>query len=254
MEPAAHQVSEKAAALRDLERSLWLDYKGEPSPARHEQLVQHYLPYVRSVAARYYSKRGGLEAEFGDYLQLAVTGLLESIPRYDPEKAIGFISYAQRRIEGAILNGLPKLSELHAQIDFQKRQAQERVYSLLGGEPEKSSGHNLLEMMVNLTVDLGIGFMLEGSGYYQAEEPADEYDGYASTLLKEHKEILRQYLETLPPKERHVLKYHYLFGFDFADIAEQLDVTKGRVSQLHRQALARLRDMSRQSDALDIVI
>jgi RNA polymerase sigma factor for flagellar operon FliA len=249
-----NQLAEKTAAIRDLERSLWLGYKAEPSSDRRERLVMHYLPYVRSVAARYYSRRGGLEADFGDYLQLAVTGLLESISRYDPEMAIGFISYAQRRIEGAILNGLPKLSELHAQIDFQKRQAKERVDSLLGGERGKSSEHGLLERMVSLTVDLGIGFMLEGFSFYQAEEPADEHDGYASFVLKEHKEILRQHLEALPPKERYVLRYHYLFGFGLEDIAKQMELTKGRVSQLHRQALARLRDMLNQDDVLDIAI
>lgn len=242
------------ASIRDIERELWQSFDADPSMSRQEKLVAHYLPYVRSVAAKYYAKRGGLEAEFCDYMQLAVVGLLESIKRYDSAASIGFISFAQHRIEGSILNGLPKLSEQHAQIDFQKRIARDRVGSILGGERGKASSDSLLDEMVKLTVGLGIGFMLDGSGLFQAAEASDEYDGYTSTLLKERKEMLQRQLEELPSKERYVLRYHYLFGFGFDEIAVQLDLTKGRVSQLHRKALQQIREMSRRSGVLDIAV
>lgn len=242
------------ASIRDVERELWQSFIADPSVSCQERLVAHYLPYVRGVAARYYAKRGGLEAEFCDYMQLAIVGLLESIKRYDFSASIGFISFAQHRIEGSILNGLPKLSEQHAQIDFQKRLARDRVSSILGSERGKASSDSLLNEMVNLTVGLGIGFMLEGSGLYQDAEASDEYDGYTSTLLKERKEMLQQQLEQLPSKERFVLRYHYLFGFSFDEIALQLDLTKGRVSQLHRKALQQLREMSKRAEVLDIAV
>lgn len=242
------------AGIRDAERELWHSYKADPSMVCQERLVAHYLPYVRSVAARFYAKRGGLEAEFCDYMQLAIVGLLESIRRYDPGTSNGFISFAQHRIEGSILNGLPKLSEQHAQIDFQKRLARDRVSSILGNDRGQSSPDSLLDEMVGLTVGLGIGFMLDGSGLYQDSEASDEHDGYNSTLLKERKEMLQQQLDQLPAKERYVLRYHYLFSFSFDEIALQLDLTKGRVSQLHRKALLQLREMSKRADVLDIAV
>lgn len=251
------QVLNGEANIRDAERELWQSFSSDPLASCQERLVAHYLPYVRSVAARYYAKRGGLEAEFCDYMQLAIVGLLESIKRYDSGASVGFISFAQHRIEGSILNGLPKLSEQHAQIDFQKRLARDRVNSILSSDRDKASPDTLLSEMVNLTVGLGIGFMLDGSGLYQASETSeasDEYDGYTSTLLKERKEMLQQQLEQLPAKERYVLRYHYLFGFRFSEIATQLDLTKGRVSQLHRKALLQLREMSKRADVLDIAI
>lgn len=251
------QVLGGEASIRDMERELWLSFNADPSMSCQEKLVAHYLPYVRSVAARYYAKRGGLEAEFCDYMQLAVVGLLESIKRYDSGASVGFISFAQHRIEGSILNGLPKLSEQHAQIDFHKRLARDRVSSILGSERVKSSSDSLLDEMVSLTVSLGIGFMLDGSGLYRASEASqasEECDGYTFTLLKERKEMLQQQLEQLPAKERYVLRYHYLFGFGFDEIAVQLDLTKGRVSQLHRKALQQLREMSKRADVLDIAV
>lgn len=251
----AERAPRGEACIKDVERALWLSFKADPSADCHERLVAHYLPYVRSVAARIYAKRGGLGAEFCDYQQLAIVGLLESIQRYDPAASIGFISYAQHRIEGSILNGLPKLSEQHAQINFQKRVARDRVSSLLcAADRGKTTVKSPLDEMVNLTVGLGIGFMLDGSGLYQDTETPNEYDGYTSTLLNERKEMLKQHLELLPVKERYVLRYHYLFGFCFDEIAEQLELTKGRVSQLHRQGLQRLREMSGQADILNIAV
>jgi RNA polymerase sigma factor FliA len=254
MDFAEKQTPLGEAGIKDVERDLWLSFKANPTSDAHERLVAHYLPYVRSVAARYFAKRGGLEAEFCDYQQLAIVGLLESIQRYDPCASIGFISYAQHRIEGSILNGLPKLSEQHAQLDFQKRVARDRVNSILGADRGKTPTKSLLDEMVDLTVGLGIGFMLDGSGLYQATETPNEYDGYTSTLLKESKVMLSQQLDLLPTKERYVLRYHYLFDFSFDQIATQLELTKGRVSQLHRQGLQRLREMSKQADVLNIAV
>lgn len=254
MDFAKKQTPHGVTDIKVVERDLWLSFKANPTSESHERLVAHYLPYVRSVAARFFAKRGGLEAEFCDYQQLAIVGLLESIQRYDPSASIGFISYAQHRIEGSILNGLPKISEQHAQIGFQKRVARDRVSSILGSDRAKTPSKSMLDEMVSLTVGLGIGFMLDGSGLYQATETPNEYDGYTSTLLKESKEMLKQQLESLPAKERYVLRYHYLFDFSFDQIAAQLELTKGRVSQLHRQGLQRLREMSKQADILNIAV
>jgi RNA polymerase sigma factor FliA len=38
-----------------------------------------------------------------------------------------------------------------------------------------------------------------------------------------------------------VLRQHYETGLSFAQIAELLGVTRGRISQLHRSAIERLR-------------
>ena len=45
----------------------------------------------------------------------------------------------------------------------------------------------------------------------------------------------------LPPRERVIVQYYYYHQTGFDQLADQLGVTKGRVSQLHKQALGRLR-------------
>jgi RNA polymerase sigma factor for flagellar operon FliA len=53
-------------------------------------------------------------------------------------------------------------------------------------------------------------------------------------------------LEHLTPREQAVVRMHYLQGMTYEDIAATLRITKGRVSQLHQQALERLRRLLSQ--------
>jgi len=48
-----------------------------------------------------------------------------------------------------------------------------------------------------------------------------------------------------PPQERRVLEEHYFEHRPFADIAAALRLTRGRVSQLHKRGIERLRDRLR---------
>jgi RNA polymerase sigma factor for flagellar operon FliA len=45
----------------------------------------------------------------------------------------------------------------------------------------------------------------------------------------------------LPEKEAMIVRQHYEYGLSFAQIARLLDVSRGRVSQLHRSGMERLR-------------
>jgi RNA polymerase sigma factor for flagellar operon FliA len=48
-------------------------------------------------------------------------------------------------------------------------------------------------------------------------------------------------VRALPDRERQVIVLHYLHGLTFEHIGAVLELTKGRISQLHREALLMLR-------------
>ena len=52
---------------------------------------------------------------------------------------------------------------------------------------------------------------------------------------------MRRELEVLPERERDILRYHYLEGISFDEIGILLGVSKGRISQIHKAAIALLR-------------
>jgi len=70
---------------------------------------------------------------------------------------------------------------------------------------------------------------------------------YASVELFHLRKKLINSVEKLPPREATVIRMHYFEHEEFQLIAEQLKVSKGRVSQLHSQALEKLKCMLRTS-------
>jgi RNA polymerase sigma factor FliA len=69
-----------------------------------------------------------------------------------------------------------------------------------------------------------------------------EANPYAGTELSQMRERVRTSVEQLPARERDILQRHYYEQREFQDIAAELGVTKGRVSQLHARALQRVRE------------
>jgi RNA polymerase sigma factor FliA len=242
------------AQTGDVQR-LWGEFHESRSRETRNLLFDHYLPLTRRIAKILYARRGGLEVEFVDYLQQAAQGLIEAIDRFDPTRGVPFESYAAVRIRGAVLNSLTAMSEKYAQISLRKRLYQERVESLT--EPTQQSGRRSRDSfreLADLTVGLAISYMLEGTGLVGVETSplAGGRDAYASLEQRQLADSLRRLVEALPPRERAVVRYHYYQGLSFTQVAEILGVTKGRVSQIHRQALQLIREANAVEGRLDL--
>ena len=65
---------------------------------------------------------------------------------------------------------------------------------------------------------------------------------------KQLKETLRSVLGKLPKKELMVIQLYYVEELNIYEIAEVLEVTTGRVSQIKKSAIAKLRDLIRKEE------
>src|SRR6202043_4235200 len=63
----------------------------------------------------------------------------------------------------------------------------------------------------------------------------------ASVESREVRKMLVQAVENLPPQERTVIKLYYFEGQTLKEIKATLGVSESRVSQIHAQAVIRLR-------------
>jgi RNA polymerase sigma factor for flagellar operon FliA len=94
--------------------------------------------------------------------------------------------------------------------------------------------------MVELTINLALGFLIEDSDVAtDLEDPDSPEELQALDQLKRN---IVAAIERLPPREKLIVQYHYFHHMAFEELAAQLGVSKGRVSQLHRRALERLRE------------
>lgn len=231
--PSAVEDDANAEAL------LWQAHAHSSNAALRERLILSYLPYARTVAAMLYRRHAQSEIAFDDYLQWASLGMIEALDRYDPRSAASFRTYALPRMRGAICDGLAQCSERQQQAGLQRNLVAERE-----GMASPRNGLRQEAGLLRRLSGLGIGLALEAAfadtGMLQGADRTVADPCYAAAEARQSSARLRRLLECLTPRERSVIRLHYLQEFSFDEVCKALGISKGRVSQLHERALARL--------------
>jgi RNA polymerase sigma factor for flagellar operon FliA len=226
------------ATASDLDR-LWARYALGRGIEERNALAGRYGEFARMMAAKAYGRRTAQEPEFDDYLQYAQIGLIESIERFDPAYGAKFETYAAIRINGAILNGLESASELHEQLAARRRLVAERTASLRA-DAAHAAGDDVFGRLADIAMGLAVGFMLEGSGMFQDAEPGLPDNTYSGVELRQMRRKLHGMIAQLPERQRHIVHAHYVQNQPFDAIAATLKLSRGRVSQLHKESLSML--------------
>lgn len=228
-------------------RALWRRFTESRELHLRGRLIERYLPLARSAAARHYRLRADDSVPFEDYLQYARIGLVEAIDDYDPGREASFETYSSYRIRGAVLNGLGRESEIAAQRNFWRTRLQEiedatppvAPTEVEVGAIEPDAGEALIAPSGNT---VALGFLLEHEGDDVADE-AVQANPHAAVEQVELLTLVGMALEKLPARERELIRRHYFEQCEFRVIAHELAVSPGRVSQLHAQALLRIRQL-----------
>jgi RNA polymerase sigma factor FliA len=225
----------------DDEAALWTALR-EGSAAAREQLFERNLSYARALARKEYRGRRGADIDPDDLFQLACTGLLEAMDRFDPSLGIPFRGFASRRIRGAMIDGIAKMNEVREQLSHRGRVKRERLRSLAAEKSANMGSAEAMEALVEMAVGLALGFMLEGTGlYHDEDEPSTPATAYDSLAWREMVDRLVAELTRLPERDRTIIRLHYMEDVNFDRIATLLNLSKGRISQLHKAALMLLR-------------
>lgn len=222
------------------------------------EIVQTSLPGVRFLANRIASRLPA-HVDVEDLIQVGVVGLLQSADRFDPERGVKFQTYANRRVEGAMLDYLRSLDWRPRSVRQRNRKLEEAfstVEQRLGEFP--SQEEVALEIGIS---DSELDQWIQdssSSGQWQAAsfpeqspeegsrdllaELADPADSPETTVEKvQMSRVMTEAVDHLPTKERLVVSMYYYEQLTMKEIGEALGVRQGRVSQLHSQAIERLR-------------
>lgn len=211
------------------EQALWQDWLAHRQADARLRLYEHYAPWMRTLAGHLAKSRQPL-AEWGDYLHFGAEGLLKAIDRFQPREGVRFQAYAEHYIHGAVFKGL----ECYRQ-DTRPKDS-ERVEHHL---PLPKNGDAALETLMSAAVDLAFGYFLE-TGVLDDQLPQQQ-DPYALHQHKQHVDYLALYVDKLPPREKTLVQLHYYDHLGFAEIAKIMGISRPRVTQLHGQAVARMR-------------
>lgn len=227
------------------EMALWRRLKAEGDGAAREALFNRHIRFAVNIARRHARDNPGGDIEIGDLRQLACAGLLEAVDRYDLAHGVPFRPFAAHRISGSIRDGIARMSEMREQISWRHRMRRERLRSIAGKQGRtRSSLSEAMADMAEIAMGLALGFLLEDGSLYLAEgeeSPSPTPSGYESAAWQELLAALQDALAKLGTRDQMILRRHYIEGIAFDALARLMGVSKGRVSQLHRSALAQLR-------------
>lgn len=231
------------------EERLWRRYAERGDDQARNALVAHFSPFAERIAGRLYAGRHVVELEHEDFRQFALLGLIEAVERFDPAGGARFKTFAGYRIRGAVLDGVERLCERQQQINARRRLKAERVASLAEGD---EAGSDPFAELAEIAIGLAIGFILEDTGLFAPPVEKTLADSaYRARETDDLRRFLRTAVDCLSPQEQNVIRSHYFQSHAFDEIAAGLGVSKGRVSQIHRQALRRLASLQSELRLLD---
>ncbi|KAF5085855.1 MULTISPECIES: FliA/WhiG family RNA polymerase sigma factor [Desulfovibrio] len=219
------------------------------SPAEQESVVRHYAPKIRFLALRLKAKLPR-SIELGELISSGTLGLMEALGKFRPQLGIRFETYAESRIKGAMLDELRRLDwfprslrqrvrvldEAMRKVEHEQgRQATEDELQKITGLDMRDVRQGLEALQNQLWISLdAIQDTISGEGP-EGGEP------FRSTALQELVERVAPLIDRLTPREKLVLSLYYTDELNMRETAEVMGITEGRVSQLHSQALSRLR-------------
>ncbi|GAA5026228.1 flagellar biosynthesis sigma factor [Massilia sp. JS1662] len=228
--------------------------------ADKNSLLTEHAPLVKRLAHQMKAKLPP-SVEVDDLVQAGMMGLLDAINRYEENHGAQFETYAVLRIRGAMLDELRSSDWMPRSTRANMRKVEQAMATLqqqLGRPPSESEVAKSLKLSLadyqDLLGDSG-GHQLvyyedfhdeEGSDGFLDRYAVDDDDPLKSLLDTDFRQTVIDAIDALPPREKMLMGLYYEEELNLKEIGAVMGVSESRVSQLHTQAVARLRTYLRE--------
>ncbi|MGC8767182.1 MAG: sigma-70 family RNA polymerase sigma factor [Brevinematia bacterium] len=237
------------------------------------KLILANLRFVISVAKSY----ANTGIPLADLISEGNIGLINAVDRFDYKRGLHFISYAVWWIKQAILKYISERSRL---VRFPMNRTNElikiekfiREYEAKNGKPptvetiakELGIKEDDVELLLDRKTQNYISF--EEKVFENNDSTYDELLNVESQVVKSPEKLImenalteevRNIIESLPDREREIIKFRYGFygkQYSLKEIGEMMGFTKERIRQIENQALKKIKTIieSRSSELLEV--
>ena len=221
------------------------------------QLINDHTNLVKKISWHLHARVNSI-IDIEDIIQIGMLGLISAAQNYIPQKNASFASYASIRVKGEILDFLRRSSNLDRTTITIKKNSEKAINNLrnkLGREPFEDE----------IACELGMSSQkyLEWSHAFEAsvvKSLEDSYDDYSNWFIThdlnpeeqinevELRANLKESLKTLEGKEALIIQLYFVEELNIYEIAEVMDVTTGRVSQIKTSAIKKIREQIRKDN------
>ena len=227
------------------------------TPKNINALIENNMGLVRKIAWHMHGRvKSAVEIE--DLIQIGMYGLVTAAQNYVVKEGVSFASYAGIRIRGEIVDHLRRNSNLcRTTIQMQQKYnaSFEKLSRQLQREPKnseiakdmglKASELDNWEQAFAANTHQSLDSVYDEFSIWFASNDQSPEDELSDTELREN---LVEALKTLPEREAMLVQLYYVEELNVYEIAEVLEITTGRVSQIKKSAISRLREFIQKID------
>ncbi len=221
-----------------------------------DHLVNQHAPLVKKLVHQMKAKLPP-SVEVDDLIQAGMIGLLDAVSRYEETHGAQFETYAVQRIRGAMLDELRSSDWMPRSMRQNMRKIEVAMNNLqqkLGRPPNESEVAKQLKLSLadyqDLLSDGGGHQLVYYEDFHDSEDNEHFLDRYCTDKSPDPLQNLMNTgfrsaviaaIEALPEREKILMSLYYEQEMNLKEIGAVMGVTESRVSQLHSQAIARMR-------------
>lgn len=218
-----------------------------PLVLRYEDLVKSVALQIRGVYNDF--------AQIEDIINEGLLTLFRSIDKYDIDRGVKFETYVCKRIRGMVIDLARKQDWIPRNIRQRSREINTAIDELTGHlgrfptETEVAEKLGITESRYRKDVAsialgnvLHLDAMVDAETGYQMEVPNPNTQGQPETVLQENemRSILAQGISSLRENEQIVLSLYYEKNLKLKEIAQVMQLSEPRISQIHTRAIQKL--------------
>lgn len=242
-----------------LKEELWEEWFNGYDNEVANKLIQHYMYLVRFHVERIAINLPNSVCK-DDLESFALMGLFDAINKFEKDRNLKFDTYASFRIRGSVIDGLRKEDWLPRSLREKTKEVEEVSQQLeqhLQRPPRSSEiaekigiSSKKVETLIRDSLYanvLSIDQKLQSNQADQSEGMAYMIPDETTTTPKDHvlnielSKELSDSIKLLNESEQLVISLFYHEELTMTEIGGVLDLTTSRISQIHKQAIFKLR-------------
>ena len=236
-----------------------------PGSTKEDELVNQYLPLVRSVVGRL-AMTLPPHVDGEDLYSAGLGGLLSAVRQYDPTAGTAFETYARLRIRGAVYDELRRMDWVPRSVHTKARKVQGVMQAI---EQRRGRAATEDEMAKALKIPVSeyrqwleeirpaTFVCLDASFNSEYEDSISQYESLPDhrqespvdgTFRRELSRLITERLQQLPEMQRKVLALYYFEDMRLREIAEAFGLTESRICQIHAQGILAIKSYLQKFD------
>ena len=221
-----------------------------PLVLRYEGLIKSAAMQIRGVYSSF--------AQIDDIINEGILTLLGAIDKFDPDKGVKFETYVSKRIRGMVIDLARKQDWIPRNVRKRAKEIDAAVAELsasLGRMPSDGEIASHLGVSqeryqkdaanVALSNVLSLDALMDTreTAGYQLEVPSNDTQSQPEAMLQERElqRALAKGISQLRENEQIVLSLYYEKNLHLKEIAQVMELSEPRISQIHTRAIQKLR-------------